>query len=644
MSLVTPTSGGLGIEIPITSDSKQFTDSVDRVNKKLKELEGLAKENAQLSSKIGTAQEQSAKKATMSWTDFRSMYQTVLDVVRVGQQVWAATGGEFVKYAEQVKNLSRSLGSSAEEASKIIQVGDDVRISYESLTIAMKTAQKQGIDPSIEGLAKLSDKYKSLAPGVERTQFLLKTFGKSGLEMGKLMEKGGDGIRSASDAISENLIMTAKGIKASDDYQAQVDELSDTWLGLKIKAGEVAIPFINDRLRTLNNNIAEHGTLLGYAETVWDNLTGNLDEAGASTEDVTQAMDDNTGAIGDNAAALDTQKEAVKAAEDALKNYQDALEAVSQANLDMEGMSRQIAQDQKAYAEDHADAVDKEREAVEKLKEAETKDYGKGKNAAANKNEAIQAAQEGVAEARKSIDELQASWHEASQNMIYDMVLVGLSVGGLLDSEQKALDEYAVTAGIKTQADIDEANRRREIADSTIAGILQSEDVLTEQRKVDAETLRLTSAVTSAENIAASQQEAAAIGGVSQATMQEINNQMMLAGAARTTASVYASIKPGYSASLPTGISKSMADPRRGRTAQYALGGEFMIPMQYGNEGFNMGGMATASGGEKVTITPKGQAAGGTTFYITINNPKREAAEDSIKSALRNLVYTGSAN
>jgi hypothetical protein len=127
--------------------------------------------------------------------------------------------------------------------------------------------------------------------------------------------------------------------------------------------------------------------------------------------------------------------------------------------------------------------------------------------------------------------------------------------------------------------------------------------------------------------------------------MQEINNQLMLAGAARTTASVYASIKPGYSASLPTGISRSMADPRRGRSAvgPLALGGEFMIPMGYGYEGFGLGGIATASGGETVTVTPKGQAKGGDTFIINITNPKREAAEDSIKSALRNLVYTGSA-
>ncbi len=74
-----------------------------------------------------------------------------------------------------------------------------------------------------------------------------------------------------------------------------------------------------------------------------------------------------------------------------------------------------------------------------------------------------------------------------------------------------------------------------------------------------------------------------------------------------------------------------------------ALGGEFMIPMGYGYEGFGLGGIATASGGETVTVTPKGQASNGTVYNIVINNPKKEAAEDSIKSALRNLVYTGSA-
>lgn len=42
----------------------------------------------------------------------------------------------------------------------------------------------------------------------------------------------------------------------------------------------------------------------------------------------------------------------------------------------------------------------------------------------------------------------------------------------------------------------------------------------------------------------------------------------------------------------------------------HASGGSFMIPMSYGNEGFRMGNGDTASGGEQVTITPRGQTGG----------------------------------
>lgn len=42
-------------------------------------------------------------------------------------------------------------------------------------------------------------------------------------------------------------------------------------------------------------------------------------------------------------------------------------------------------------------------------------------------------------------------------------------------------------------------------------------------------------------------------------------------------------------------------------THTHASGGSFLIPQSYGYEGFMMGNGDTASGGEKVTITPKGQ-------------------------------------
>ena len=432
--------------VPFEGQPKDLEGDIKRLNGEFDKFASHTKTASATASQAG-------KSATMSWTDFRSMYSTVLDVVRVGQQVWAATGQEYVNYAEQVKNMSRSLGASAEETSRLIQVADDVRVSYDTMKIAMKEAQKDGITPNIEGLAKLSDQYQALAPGVDRTKFLLDKFGKSGLEMGKLMEKGGAGIRAMSDSIDDNLIMTKEGIQASDEYQKSSDDLNDSFLALKISVGEKFVPVMNDSLKVMNANITAFltfGDVLAGKVKLNDwaagliNANNIIDDTGAALDDTTGSWEDNTGAIDENSSAVATQKEAVKAAEQALKDYQTQLESVSQANLDMESMSRTIAQEQRQYAQEHAQL------------EAQKAEATKNGNA------------EGVAAAQKSIDELQASWHEASQNMIYDMILVGLSAGGLLDSEQKALDEYAVKAGIKTQADIDEANKRREIANGYI--------------------------------------------------------------------------------------------------------------------------------------------------------------------------------
>lgn len=681
------------IIVPFEGDAKNLEAKIDALNRDFDKFAAHTKT-------ASVASTQAAKTASMSWTDFRSMYSTVLDVVRVGQQVWAATGQEFVNLAENVKNLSRNIGVSAEDASRLIQVSDDVRISYASMSTAMKIAQKQGIDVSISGLEKLADKYQSLPPGIERTQFLMKTFGKSGMEMGKLLEKGGEGVRKMSQAVDENLIITEEGIKASDAYQASLDDFEDTVTALKISIGAGLVPVMDNLLKMATADVQAIGDLDGAflalkdgglkgfgdwsAKIIGNNMPKWFTDLGFGVkgysnevEDAAQNTQDFSSSTDDSADALETQKEAIQAAKDALKDYEDMLDAVSQANLDMEDMSRTIAKDQRQYEKDHADAIKDVQDARDELAEAEEKasdksrqnsqniiikqkalneaikEHGRSSNEAAkarlaldkamsasNGDEGIAKATEGLAEAEQAVKDLEVEWHESANNMIYDMILVGVSAGGLLDSEQKALDEYAVKAGIKTQADIDEANRRREIADATIAGILQSEDVLAEQKKVDTETQRLTDAVTSAEKLAAMAEEEAAMGRVSSATQLEILNQQRLAEAARTTAREYSSINYGGGGSSG------------GSSGGNTTGGNHAGGGGRDSGGFGVAGVeymiGTGAQPERFTPSTNGyftpnadkKGAGGATTII-INNPKREAAEDSVRRVARRMSYLG---
>jgi len=49
-----------------------------------------------------------------------------------------------------------------------------------------------------------------------------------------------------------------------------------------------------------------------------------------------------------------------------------------------------------------------------------------------------------------------------------------------------------------------------------------------------------------------------------------------------------------------------------------AGGGSFIVPSSFGYEGFGLGGIATASAGEKVTVTPTGKSSSGATININV--------------------------
>ena len=177
---------------------------------------------------------------------------------------------ETIAYATEIDNMSRLLGISTEETSKLVQASDDLFISQETLKSGLQAATRQGIDVSIEGLKKLSEQYNSLPAGVTRSEFVLKTFGRSGAEMGKLMEVGAEGIDAATAAIADNMIVTKKSMADTIAYKQSVDNLNDSWQGFKYTVGTGVIPVLTDLLTYINE--ASSGTMeFSQATANWMN-------------------------------------------------------------------------------------------------------------------------------------------------------------------------------------------------------------------------------------------------------------------------------------------------------------------------------------------------------------------------------------
>jgi len=156
---------------------------------------------------------------------------------------------ETVAYQSEVRDLSRLLGLNTEETSRLVQASDDLFISQESLVTAMQAATRKGVDTSIDGLKRLSAQYLTLNGGVERGKFLMDNFGRSGADMGKLMEVGADGISKAMAAINDSLVVTEQSLQATENYKRSVDNLTDAWAGFKMQVGNEIIPQLDLLIR-----------------------------------------------------------------------------------------------------------------------------------------------------------------------------------------------------------------------------------------------------------------------------------------------------------------------------------------------------------------------------------------------------------
>jgi len=222
----------------------------------------------------------------LKFTELASVVDLAKQAFQAAKKVVEETVGEFTTYAKTVEDMARVTGSSAEEVSRLIQVSDDLQISTASLEQAMAGAVRKGIDPSVDSIASLADEYLALAPGLERSQFLVEKFGRSGLEMAKLMEQGGDKIRDMGAAVDDSLIITDEAIEANQRYMKAMDDLGDAVQGLKVRLGNSLIPVLTDAGNTamllltweeqLDAQYRSHASEIERTIPVWEDYAREL--------------------------------------------------------------------------------------------------------------------------------------------------------------------------------------------------------------------------------------------------------------------------------------------------------------------------------------------------------------------------------
>lgn len=257
-----------------------------------------------------------------------------LAITGVGMGLVAA--GKYVGDAmkdTQAYNLSMSemaenLMITTEEASKLSAAAQRVGISQNVLEAALKAALKNGVVPSIAGLGTLADQYVAIKDPAEKGAFLLKEFGKNGLEMGQMMQNGAGGVQFMTDAIQGNLVVTRQQGEAAQaaaknqamynqylkDYKLLVGNqflpVQQAFLQTTIANAEAALMLKNAGIQASQGLVRYWGNLIMVARESADGveetgfLKNAIDGVGSTlpdATDLTDALAEATGGLAANA-------------------------------------------------------------------------------------------------------------------------------------------------------------------------------------------------------------------------------------------------------------------------------------------------------------------------------------------------------
>lgn len=214
---------------------------------------------------------------------------------------------ETVKYNIEMHNLSLATGTGIEATSRLVQVLDDFGVTSDDVLVATKALTRQGLAPTIETLADLSDQYIKLNGAQEKNDFIIKNLGKSGLAWAEALSKGGDALLAMNTAVDQGLIATDASYNSAvrytialDNWHESIEKLEYSMTPL-IDALTAVINYTNDTTRAAELAEEKWGNLKYLHQLAWPEL---MKTAAAERElaDASRIAAQGTEAAGDAAA------------------------------------------------------------------------------------------------------------------------------------------------------------------------------------------------------------------------------------------------------------------------------------------------------------------------------------------------------
>lgn len=308
-----------------------------------------------------------------------------------------------LRYSAAARDFQRVTGTSAETASRMVAVFDDLEISQESASkaffkLAREVGQggleldkfgvkvkftKDGNLDLQETMLRVADAYQGMTNQADRAALIQEAFGRGGKDLIPILEQGREKIEQLFRDVPEGQIFSQDQIDDARKYELAMDDLKDSVDEFKIKAGQVLIPVLTDIATALAS--ATRG-VTGLDDAL-QNVTG-VSGLGALGKGLTfgfTAVNKIAGVFGIGGAKADeyadSQKRLAEAQQEVIrlsangergtKEYSEAVKEAKNAQNDYDVALRRANKGLDEAAPKHTkvtDAVDKEVDSLKVLK------------------------------------------------------------------------------------------------------------------------------------------------------------------------------------------------------------------------------------------------------------------------------------
>lgn len=190
------------------------------------------------------------------------------------QELQYAARGEAEQLTQSFRFLNKSIAEAGDGGEQQIETFSKLGVQLKNTDGSLRSSE--------DILLQLSDRFKEMPDGANKTSAAMKVLGKSGADLIPFLNQGSEEIaRLRQEALETGFVMDGDALKASELFEDSFDDLKNTLIGLRNILAVNLMPVITDLMKVFKLYLIQNreliklnlskaiSVMIGYLRTFW---------------------------------------------------------------------------------------------------------------------------------------------------------------------------------------------------------------------------------------------------------------------------------------------------------------------------------------------------------------------------------------